>query len=110
MDQTVQSGMPNHEALALLPLPARLVDRQLEGHLCVWGGEAITTVTSVDLGSRILDGRRVFPRACRPCVGKAAMGALFDHASGPGACPKCKESPECATGQALNRLIRQATR
>lgn len=108
MDQTVSSGMPTHEALALLPLPATLSDPQRDGHICVYGGEAITTLTSVDLGSRTHEGRRIFPRACRPCVGRAAMGALFDHASGPDACQDCKTSPECATGLAFNRIIRQA--
>lgn len=99
------SGMPNHEALALLPLPNRLSTRQREGHVCVWGGEALTTETAVDLGSRKQDGHTMFPRACHPCIGKEALRALTDHNLGPTACNTCATSM-CDTGRALNRLIR----
>lgn len=106
----VATGMPNHEALALLPLPDLLSDVQKDGHVCVWGGEALTAATAVMLGSREIDGRTVSPRACRSCVSQAALGFLFDHATGPNACPDCQEVPACDLGQALNRLIRKATR
>lgn len=99
------SGMPNHEALTLLPLPVQLSTRQREGHVCVWGGEALTTETAVDLGSRKLDDRMVFPRACHPCIGKQALRALTDHNLGPQACATCATGM-CDTSRALNRLIR----
>ena len=96
-------------ALALLPLPDldRLSTRQLDGHVCVLDGDALTTATAVSLGERELNGRKVFLRACRASVGKAAMGALFDHAAGPNACGECTKSADCPTGRVLNRLIRQ---
>ncbi|WP_460067416.1 hypothetical protein [Streptomyces sp. YKOK-I1] len=105
-DPAVSSGKPTYEALALLPLPESLSAPQREGYVCVWGGEALSTSMAVDLGSRMVGDTRVFPRACRTCVGRAAMSALFDHASGPDACPECKSTPDCDTGRALNRLIR----
>lgn len=107
----VISGMPNYEALARLPIPETLSGPQREGYVCVWGGEALDAVTAVDLGSRLDDdGRRIFPRACRADVRKAAMGALFDHSTGPDACEECRTEPICETGRALNRLIRGYTR
>ncbi|MEU6535496.1 hypothetical protein [Streptomyces sp. NPDC047000] len=111
MDQTVRIGVPTHEVLAGLPIPARLSDSQQQGHVCVWGGEALTSETAVDLGSRKVDGGgMIFPRSCRVCLGHAALNALWVHASGPGACPECQVSPDCTTGRALNRLIRQTHR
>lgn len=109
-DPAVTSGMPTHEALALLPIPKRLTDQQREGRACVWGGEPITALTSSDLGSRTVEDRRIFPRGCPQCVGKAAMGALFDHSTGPDACADCKSTPICNVGRALNLIIRGATR
>ncbi|MEU0671948.1 hypothetical protein ABZ330_03495 [Streptomyces sp. NPDC006172] len=102
----VTSRMATVDALALLPLPAPLSDAQREGHVCVWGGEALAPGTAVDLGSRRLDGRLMFPRACRSCVSRVAMGALFDHCTGDTACKTCQATPECDTGRALNRVIR----
>lgn len=110
MDQSVRSGMPNHEALALLPLPEQLSDAQRDGHVCVWGGETLTPQTAVRLDSRELDGRTVYPRACRTCVSRQAMTALAAHTLGSIACADCKEIPACELGQALNRLIRKANR
>lgn len=110
MDQTVRSGMPNCEALALLPLPEQLSSAQRDGHVCVWGGESLTPQTAVRLDSRELDGRTVYPRACRTCVSRQAMAALAAHTLGNGACPDCQELPACSLGQALNRLIRKVNR
>jgi hypothetical protein len=109
---TVTSGMPTHEALALLPIPARLSDAQRDGHVCVWTGEALTAETAIDLGPRTLDGRRIFPRASRTGVNRAALSALFDHVSGTEnsePCETCATSI-CDLGRALNRLIRMGAR
>ncbi|MER5750589.1 hypothetical protein [Streptomyces sp. NPDC002088] len=106
MDTTRSASPPTFEVLAQLPLPKRLSDAQREGHVCVWGGEALSAETAVDLGSRRMDGVLAFPRACHSCTGRVAMGALFDHCSGPDACPECREVPVCDTGRALNRVIR----
>lgn len=110
MDQTVRSGMPNHEALALLPLPAALSDAQQDGHVCVWGGESLTPETAIRLDSRELGGRIVYPRACRSCVSRLAMTALATHTLGANACADCQDIPACDLGQALNRLIRRTNR
>jgi hypothetical protein len=111
-DPAVTSGMPTHEALALLPLPARLSNAQRDGHVCVWSGEAITVETAIDLGPRTLDGRTIFPRATRSGVNRAALSALFDHASGTEEHDACKECATgiCETGRALNRLSRMRQR
>jgi len=109
-EPVVIKGMPTFEALALLPIPANLSAPQREGRVCVYDGDALTPGTAVDLGSRLVDDRRVFPRACRASVGRIAMGALFDHATGPNACQECKDTPGCETGRAYNRLIRGYTR
>lgn len=114
-DQTVSVGMPTHKAFTLLPLPTKLSDAQREGHVCVWTGETLTAETAVDLGSRNVGGRTIFPRASRTAVTNAALSALFDHCSGTEereACKECKElEPDmCETARALNRLIRMRQR
>lgn len=104
----VTSGMPTHEALALLPIPGRLSEQQREGRVCVYDGDVLTTETAVDLGTRKdAEGHAIFPRACRTAASHAAAGALFDHTSGPDACPDCQENPICDLGRALNRIIRR---
>ncbi|WP_416976590.1 hypothetical protein [Streptomyces sp. T028] len=99
------------EVLAALPIPDldRLSEQQLDGHVCLWGGETLTVQTAVTVGECEHDGRRVFLRGCRTHVGRNAMGALFDHCTGDKPCTTCKASPECVTGQALNRLIQAST-
>jgi len=113
-EPAVTSGMPTHEALALLPLPERLSDAQRDGHVCVYCGRSVTTPTSVDLGSRILgeEGgeRRVFPRACPICVSHEAIVELAAHCLGKERCQDCKEAPICDTGSALNRLTKMGGR
>lgn len=105
----VTSGMPTHEALALLPIPEHLSSRQLQGHVCVWGGEALTTETAVGLGQRRIGDHMAFPRGCRTCVRSVALGALFDHAVD---CQDgCRDQPPtCDTGRAWNRVIRLGRR
>lgn len=107
-EPTVTSGMATVDAIALLPLPAlsNLSEPQLTGHVCVWGGEALTPETAVDLGKRKLDARTVFPRGCLRCVERAAVGVLFGHSAG---CEDC-DAGQCDTGRALNRVIRLGRR
>lgn len=109
------SSSTDSSALALLPLPrvAALSTPQVRGASCVWcsatfgpGGPA------VDLGPRVLkhlDARtQWFPRACRPCVAKAALTALHAHAP---LCEQCTdEAGHCDTGRSLTRLIREYRR
>lgn len=106
----VTSGMANHEALAMLPLPARMSDAQRDGHVCIYGGEAIARGTSTQLGPRQTAAGTIYPQACHPCLQQVAVGALFDHSTGPNACAECQDVPACDLGQALNRLIRKAGR
>lgn len=103
----VTSGMPTHEALALLPIPTKLSGPQQEGHVCVWGGEALTAETAINLGSRKLNGRTVFPRGCATCVANTALGFLFDHTAD---CNDCNDTAGCDTGRAMNRVIRLGRR
>lgn len=113
--QPVQAGMATVDVLALLPIPARLSRPQLDGHVCVWGGEALTPTTAVDLGSRRIGDRMAFPRACTTCTTRTAQGVLFDHT---GDCTACatpiKQDTDpistCDLGRALARIIRQGRR
>lgn len=102
---TVLVGVPTPDAYRLLPIPEALAGPHLDGHVCVWGGETLTSRTAVDLGSRRINGRLAFPRACRGCTARAAMRALQLHGRG---CADC--DGDCAVGRALGRIIRAATR
>ncbi|MFJ6985079.1 MULTISPECIES: hypothetical protein [unclassified Streptomyces] len=104
---TVKVGTATVDAVALLPLPTTLSGHQLDGHVCVWGGEALSPETAAELGQRRVDGRTAFPRACRTCLGRAAQGALFDHSTD---CSTCQGPSPCDTGRALYRVIRQEWR
>lgn len=104
---TTRSGPPTHEAIAQLPIPATLSGPQRDGRVCVWGGEALTSETAIDLGSRRIGDRMAFPRGCRDCVSKAALGALFDHTTD---CRDCDTDTTCETGRTLNRIIRLGQR
>lgn len=106
----VSSGVATVDVLASLPVPADLSDGQRDGHICVWGGEALTSATAIALGSRKLDGAIAFLRSCRSCVSRAAMGALFDHSTGAEACKQCQGDPYCEMGRALARTIRLGQR
>lgn len=113
-DQTVSAGISGPDALLLLPLPARLSDAQLDGHVCVYCGRGVTTPTSVGLGDRIQgegdEERRIFPRACPICVSHEAMCELSAHCLGHDRCQDCKDEPICDTGRALNRLTKMGGR
>jgi hypothetical protein len=109
-EPTVPSGMATVDALALLPIPARLSDAQRAGHVCVWGGETLVAETAVNLGSRKLDGAIAFLQACRNCVSRAAMTVMFQHSTGTNACTKCQKDPYCETGRALARVIKLGQR
>lgn len=104
---TTRSGPPTHEVIAQLPIPATLSGPQRDGRVCVWGGEALTSETAIDLGSRRIGDRMAFPRGCRNCVKDAALGVLFDHT---GDCPDCTNDTSCETSRALNRVIRLGRR
>lgn len=58
------------EAPALRPLPPldTLTEEQKRGTSCVWDGIPLTPAIAVDLGPRIIDGVRRFPRACHRCA------------------------------------------
>jgi hypothetical protein len=103
--ETTPIGMSTPDAIALLPLPARLSDPQRDGHICVYGGEALTTQTAIDLGSRRVDDRLVSPRACRTCVAHIATGVLHDHAVDCKDCARDTE-PVCPVSRALYRVVR----
>ncbi|MFJ6729805.1 hypothetical protein ACIQPQ_33395 [Streptomyces sp. NPDC091281] len=104
---TVKVGRATVDAVALLPLPTALSERQLDGHVCVWGGEALSPETAVGLGRRRVGDRTAFPRACTTCLGRAAQGVLFDHST---ECSTCQGASPCDTGRALYRVIRAGNR
>lgn len=105
---------PLQEVLAALPLPSLddLTDRQVRGITCVWDAALLGPAIAVDLGERTTkragDEVRWFPRACRRCIGVAALEVLHEHAP---MCEPCVDNAEeCPTGRALNRLIREGRR
>jgi len=102
---------PAVDARALLPIPSLdgLVEQQVRGYMCVWGGEGLTNETAVDLGPRTkkrLDGTyQIFPRACRACVREAAIRVIRVHR---GACEQCVDDAfVCNVRAALERLVRE---
>jgi hypothetical protein len=91
------------DVLAALPVPAVLSEQQRDGHICVWGGESLTTATAIDLGSRKVGDRVAFLRACRADVSLAAQEALYSHVKDREA---CSGTEDCGTCRGLYRVIR----
>ncbi|ARP70277.1 hypothetical protein LK07_11345 [Streptomyces pluripotens] len=98
-----------HTAADLLPVPKLdgLTDQQARGATCVWDETPLTATTAIDLGERTAtEGRRCFPRACRPCAMRKAMDALLAHN---GSCEQCVDDhTQCPTGLGLVRAVREA--
>jgi hypothetical protein len=101
------------DVLALLPLPPlhTLTERQVRGIDCVYDAIPLAPTTAIDLGARPAQRAGLpvtwYPRACRRCVGEAALRALHGHA------PECGERGEeitCPVCRALLRLIRDGGR
>lgn len=111
--ETVQTGVPTVDAIAMLPLPdlVGLSAHQIEGRVCVWGGEALSGSSPVDLGSRSYEGESgtatAFPRACPVCTSRAAQGVLFDHGTD---CMDCSGEEPCPVARALYRVVRLGRR
>ncbi|MET9386646.1 hypothetical protein ABZY09_37825 [Streptomyces sp. NPDC002928] len=93
-------------AVELLAIPTQdITSRQARGADCVWCADPLTAGGAVLLGERVVDSVRQFPRGCRPCTARKAMGALQDHAPG---CSTCRtDGRGCDHGHALQRLIKQ---
>ncbi|MET8955223.1 hypothetical protein ACWEO4_32000 [Streptomyces sp. NPDC004393] len=98
---------------ALLPLPEHnsLSEEQVRGAECVWGcGKTLTAETAVELPERRIRNLDTyidtFPRGCRPCTGRRALKALYNH------CPVCEQCvdnvAECEIGRTLRRFTRGA--
>ncbi|WP_073951555.1 hypothetical protein [Streptomyces kebangsaanensis] len=129
-NRTVPTPTAGEPAGILLELPASVVevlglpaledlrDDQAHGRNCVWCSDGpLTVAASVDLGEQTSPlssttpsaPMRWFPRACRPCIGRRAYGALLDHA--PGCKEGCRTSAlGCEIGRTLNRLVREGRR
>jgi hypothetical protein len=102
---------PAVDGRALLPLPSLdgLVEQQVRGYTCVWGGEALANETAVNLGPRTkkrLGGTyQISPRACRSCVRQQAARVLRIHE---GSCEQCTDdASRCGTRAALEQLARE---
>lgn len=106
-DPAVSSGVATVDVLAALPVPAVLSDAQRDGHICVWGGESLTTATAINLGLRKIGDRTAFPRACRADVSRAAQQALFVHVKDT---DRCTGTEDCRTCRGLYRVIRLGLR
>lgn len=106
-DPAVSSGVATVDVLAALPVPAVLSDAQRDGHICVWGGESLTTATAVPLGPRKVDGEMAPLRACRADVSRAAQEALFVHVKDT---DRCTGTEDCGTCRGLYRVIRLGLR
>jgi hypothetical protein len=112
----MSSGQPRTiDAIALLTIPRldSLTEDQVRGITCIWDGVRLTSRIAVDLGSRKAQraGQPVswYPRACRSCVGVAALAQLGIHST---ECPTCQpgEDARCATGGPLYHLVTEYQR
>lgn len=110
MPMTIRDN-PAVDARTLLPIPSLddLVEQQVRGYTCVWGGEALANTTAVNLGPRVkkrLGGTyQISPRACRACVRKQAGRVLEVHR---GSCEQCTDDATlCETRTALEQLARE---
>lgn len=102
---------PAVDARMLLPIPSMdgLVEQQVRGYMCVWGGEALANETAVNLGPRMKrrpgGTYQIFPRACRSCVKEAATRVLRIHR---GVCEQCTDdATACTVRAALEQLARE---
>ncbi|MGV9337877.1 hypothetical protein [Streptomyces sp. NPDC003688] len=92
-----------------LPLPALddLTIEQAAGRACVWGGQPIALVGSVDLGEQTTDSRHWFPRSCSPCFLSRLVRTYFEHDRGCNLCQgPCYRG--CETARALRRFLKLA--
>ncbi|MFZ4234991.1 hypothetical protein ACOZGD_07335 [Streptomyces murinus] len=99
--------------LALFHLPDynTLSAWQVRGLACLWGGEDLANMPSVNLGEHTI--RRVdtrtswFPRACYGCTRRHAYRALLDHSALCPFCASAETAAQCTVGQSLGRLYRE---
>ncbi|WP_238995385.1 hypothetical protein [Streptomyces cyaneogriseus] len=99
------------QALDLLALPdfGGLDADRARGAVCLWCPERLTAETAVGLGEYTdPEAGRWWPRACGPCVGRRAHGALYTHVT---LCEPCVDDVgQCETGLTLTRLVRRYRR
>jgi hypothetical protein len=94
-------------AVEMLPTPKlrSLTPEQIEGGACPWCGFRLAADAGVRLGPRIgVAGgaiERWFPRACRPCVGKAAARVYRIHVR---TCARCSHRDYCPDSRGLHAL------
>lgn len=92
-------------ALAALP-ETDLTDAQAGGRLCVWCGAPLLLGMSIDLGERMANDRRIFPRGCARCAMEHAYRQLLDHS---GTCEQCADNASlCPDTVELRRILREA--
>jgi len=110
-EPAVTSGMPTHEALALLPLPSLdgLTEQQVRGTACVWDGVPLLGTAAVNLGprpkKRLGQTYQWFPQGCTRCVREAAIRVVRVHK---GACEQCTDNASvCDVRAALEHLARE---
>lgn len=110
VDATTRVDVVPPDVLAVLGLPdfTELTADQVRGAVCVWGTEALTADSAVDLGEHDGPDGRWWPRACRRHAGERAHRGLFDHAP---FCEPCTDAAErCETSLVLYRLVREGRR
>ncbi|WP_234432590.1 hypothetical protein [Streptomyces sp. MUSC 125] len=100
------------EVLDALQVPtlAALGEDQTAGRTCVWGEEPLTLESAVDLGERVAEDGRWFPRACRNCTSLRAHRAMLDHGTHCTLCASAATAAHCTVGRGLYRLQRACRR
>ncbi|MGW1532350.1 hypothetical protein [Streptomyces aureus] len=97
-------------AVEMLPMPRvrSLTPEQIEGAACPWCAIHVDGDAGLRLGPRIgVTGSgiaRWFPRACRPCVGKAAARVYRLHVR---TCARCSHRDYCPDSKALHALAQE---
>jgi hypothetical protein len=95
-------------ALVELPEIENLSDAQADGRQCVWCQLHLLHSRSIDLGERMAEERRIFPRGCRACVTRYVYRQLLAHS---GSCEQCADDASlCADTADLRRILREARR
>ncbi|MCH0561522.1 hypothetical protein [Streptomyces sp. MUM 16J] len=93
-----------------LPQPDMLTKDQAAGRTCVWDEEPLMLESAVDLGERVAEDGRWFPRACRNCTSLRAHRAMLDHGTHCPLCASAATAAHCTVGRGLYRLQRACRR
>lgn len=105
-----RTALPTADSLRIIAVPeigSGLTPEQIRGDACVWGATPLHSGTGIDLGPRhgTFMGQSTIwhPRACRPCLNRAARAEYEGHR---GVCEQCVDDAAlCETRHTLRRIV-----